>query len=559
MTTETPEIHRLNWALSAFARSSAALIRFTSFQGLVPQICDAVVGNNDYLLAAVGLAEDGPNKPIRFVATAGLAAAYLDGINLSWSDEIPEGRGPAGQAIRSGVPWIMRDSLVDERFAHWRKRAQSFGIRSSVTVPFVSDDGVSGILAVYAGRSDAFGEQELDVFVKLAHELAFARAVEKSRGRLQQSEARYRMLAENGTDIILQYDCDERIVYSSPSIRQLGYAPEDVQGRSFGSLKHPSHLSRARQGFADALAGQAGRLEDWLAKTADGRWIWMEGRLAPLLDNAGTVVGVLLTLRDAQGRKQAKSALREVNAELTRVARIAALDAFSASLAHEINQPLAAMVMNSQSALRWLSDSPPNLEAVERALRRSERDALRATGIVERLRAMVTKAPAKAVDFDMNEAITEVLALTEASQQQTGILAMTDLCDGALMARGDRIQLQQVMMNLILNALEAMQSKPVAARRLLVRSGFTADREIQVEVEDRGGGIDEVAADRIFEHLFTTKVGGTGLGLAISRSIIEAHGGRIWVEPAWPHGAIFKFSIQGIDGMTKPADAGLNG
>jgi PAS domain S-box-containing protein len=550
MGAETPaslvmtpsELRRLNWALAAFARSSAALMRFTSFEGLVPQICDAIVGDNDYLLAMVGLAEAGATKPVRLIAAAGLATAYAEGLNLSWSDDVAEGQGPTGRAIRTGEPLIVRDSLEDQAFSPWRDRAQAFGIRSSVTVPFASEDGIVGVLVVYASRPDAFGEQEMDVFAKLAHELAFARSVEKARSDLIRSEARYRLLAENTLDLLLAYDLEGRITYVAPSIRRYGLEPDDMIGQPFGGMVHPDHRQLARQKFQDALAGKPDQIDDFQAQVSDGRWVWFEGQLAPIRDDAGKVIGLLATHHDVSARKAAEQALREVSSELTRVARISSLGAFSASLAHEINQPLAALLTNTDVALSWLSRDPPDLGKLEQAIGRIARDARRAGDIIDRMRLMMTKGPSKATVFDVNAAIGEVLALTQV-ERSADVGATIELSSQAPMISGDRIQIQQVMVNLIHNAIEAMQATPAQERRLIIRSNLLEGDQVLVEVEDRGPGLDPAQADRIFQHLFTTKAGGTGLGLSISKSIIESHGGRLWAEPATPKGASFCFKL----------------
>jgi len=246
-------------------------------------------------------------------------------------------------------------------------------------------------------------------------------------------------------------------------------------------------------------------------------------------------------------RRAAEEALREVSNELIRVSRISSLGAFSASLAHEINQPLAAMVTNSEVALRWLSRDPPELAKLEQAVKRSAQDAKRAGEIVDRMRSMMTKGPSKTADFDVNLAIREVLALTQV-ERSPDLRTTIELSSQAPVVSGDRIQIQQVMVNLIHNAMEAMQAAPAGERWLKIRSDVVEDGMVRVEVEDRGSGFDPAKADRIFEQLFTTKSGGTGLGLSISKSIIEAHGGRIWAKPASPNGAIFCFQLPLLTG-----------
>ena len=402
-----------------------------------------------------------------------------------------------------------------------------------VDIPYLSDSNETGRIAATLG---AFKQGLIDAVER-------HKQVEEGNAALRLSEARYRLLADNSTDVIMRYDAQGQILYVSPSIARYGYRPEDIVGSQLGLLHHPNYRDRAHQRFADTLGGKPDHLEDWQARTADGRWVWMEGRLAPLLGDEGAIIGVLETLRDAQTRREAEEALREVNAELMRVARASALGALATSIAHEINQPLAAVVINSEAAMRWLSNTPSNVDMAAEAIGRCARDARRASEVVNRMRSMVTRQEAKHADFELNEAIAEVLTLTQGERKALDVESHLLLIDGQAIIHGDRIQFQQVLLNLIINAIDAMREVPADERRLTISSHDMKGGDLQVAVEDCGVGVDQEAADRIFQHLFSTKVGGTGLGLAISQSIIEAHGGRIWVEPATPRGAIFKFNI----------------
>jgi signal transduction histidine kinase len=206
------------------------------------------------------------------------------------------------------------------------------------------------------------------------------------------------------------------------------------------------------------------------------------------------------------------------------------------------------LTANCEAAVLWLGRDPPDLDRATQSIRRCEQNARRASEIVNRLRAMVTKDTSKVSEFRLNDAVREIVSLTQSEQRRANVAVKLDLADSGAMVRGDRIQIQQVIMNLIMNAIESMVDTPVAARRLVVRTATAGDGKVRVEVEDRGSGVDPEAADRIFDRLFTTKSGGTGVGLAISKSIIEAHGGRIWTAPAQPQGAVFCFEIPAVSG-----------
>jgi len=355
------------------------------------------------------------------------------------------------------------------------------------------------------------------------------------------SEERYRLLADNVTDIIFKHDLDWRIDYVSPSVRQLGYAPEELIG-SVHVFIHPDEDDALHSRLTGLLEGRPCGSFEARVRKADGGWMWIEANPTAVRDDQGRITGVLSIWRDVTARKAAEATLQEMRAEMARVARISTLGAFSASLAHEINQPLGALVINSEVAQRLLETDPPDMTKIARAVERSGRDARRASDIVARMRSLTTRRPAQASDFNLNEAIGEMLALSRGELERWSVVVEETLGGEAIRVHGDRIQIQQVVLNLIQNAVEAMRESPWPERRLRIGCRLVGG-EVRVEIEDRGPGLDPASANAAFEHLFTTKHGGTGLGLAISRSIIEAHGGLIWVEAADPHGAVFKFQL----------------
>jgi signal transduction histidine kinase len=373
---------------------------------------------------------------VRLVAGAGLAAGYLEGLTLSWSEDTPEGRGPAGRALRSNQPFVLRDTLRDPSFARWRERAIRFGIRSSVTIPFSQNGTPAGVLIVYAGQPDAFGARELDVFVRLSRELAFARTLEEDRAQLRAAE---------------------------------------------------------------------------------------------------------------EARDAAEEAARESLAELARAARVITVATFASSIAHEVNQPVAAIMANSEAALRWLAKSPPNLEEARAALSRITRDAERTSAVVGRTRGMLTKDLGRREAVDVHPLLREALGFTELQRKRASIKAETDFAEGLPTVWADPVQVQQVAVNLIANAVEAMKGAQGRRRLLKVSTALTEDGEIRISVADNGSGVDETNAARIFNHLFTTKAEGMGLGLSICKAIVETHGGRLELTPNEPCGAVFSFTLPVMD------------
>jgi C4-dicarboxylate-specific signal transduction histidine kinase len=247
---------------------------------------------------------------------------------------------------------------------------------------------------------------------------------------------------------------------------------------------------------------------------------------------------------DVTERKRAEEALRNTQADLARFARVTTLGELTASIAHEINQPLAAIVTNGNASLRWLAGQPPNLEEARQALVRTINEGHRAGEIITRIRALASKAPPQKSWLDINETILEVLALTRSQVQKHRIALETQLATDLPLILGDRIQLQQVLLNLILNAVEAMAGASESPRQLLVSASRDGTKGVLVAVRDSGPGLEVESLEQLFETFYTTKAEGMGMGLSISRSIIEAHGGRLWATPNEGQGATFKFTLQ---------------
>ena len=272
----------------------------------------------------------------------------------------------------------------------------------------------------------------------------------------------------------------------------------------------------------------------------DGTVKHVQGVGRPDIDASGSVefVGTIIDITE---RKRAEEALRETQAELERVARLTIMGELTASIAHEINQPLGAVVNNASACLRWLAVQ--NLEEARRSLAMVIADGHRAAEIIGRVRALAQKAPPRKDWVDLNDTIRDVIALARHELQAHRVFLMSELAGDLPLVLGDRIQLQQVLLNLMINAIEAMSSAGDGQYELVVRSARDAAKGVLVAVRDSGPGPDPKSLDRLFEAFYTTKTHGLGLGLAISRRIIEAHGGRLWATANTPRGAVFQFTL----------------
>jgi signal transduction histidine kinase len=241
--------------------------------------------------------------------------------------------------------------------------------------------------------------------------------------------------------------------------------------------------------------------------------------------------------------RTAVDGLRESERQLAHANRVATMGQLSASIVHEVSQPIAAVVINSHVALLSQDAKPPNTDAVRRALEGIVRDGQRAAEILDRIRALIKKAPARKDAFDLNEAIREVVRLTHGEATKHRVLVRTQLADDLPPVEGDRVQLQQVVLNLIVNAIDAMSSTDEGLRELRIGTGKGEADGVLVAVRDSGPGLPPASLDRLFEPFYTTKSSGLGMGLSICRSIIEAHGGRLWAGPNVPKGAAFQFTV----------------
>jgi two-component system, LuxR family, sensor kinase FixL len=289
---------------------------------------------------------------------------------------------------------------------------------------------------------------------------------------------------------------------------------------------------------------RSGRWEGELIHTGrDGKRIVVVSRWALERDEQGRPVAALELNSDITARKRAEEALHQAQAELAHLTRVMTVGELAASIAHEVNQPLTAVITNGNAGLRWLARDPPNLEEAQEAMRRMIRDGSRASEVIARIRTLIRRAEPQKARLALNDVIEEVIALADSEVRRSRVLLKTDLAADLPPVLADRIQLQQVLLNLMLNGMEAMRAVTDRARELIVRSQSDETDTLRVAVQDCGAGIDPQDMDRIFTAFFTTKPEGLGMGLAISRSIIEAHGGRMWATPNVGPGVTVQFTL----------------
>jgi C4-dicarboxylate-specific signal transduction histidine kinase len=310
---------------------------------------------------------------------------------------------------------------------------------------------------------------------------------------------------------------------------------------------HPDDRDRVDEVFREASRQKRGYAVELRIVLPDGTLKYIESTGHPLLSANGEHVEILGTTVDVTERRRAQQEherLRQLESDLAHLNRLSIMGELTASLAHEILHPIATARNNARAAMRFLALSPPNLDEIRDALGCVVRDADRAKDIVGRIRDHIRKAPPRMDRIDLNEAINEVIGMVQSSIDKNSVSVRTRLMDGSVPIRGDRVQLQQVVLNLILNAVEAMSSvEEVGARELSIRTEEDKSGGIRLAVSDSGPGIDPAHLERIFEPFYTTKDSGVGMGLSICRSIIDAHEGRLWAAANQPRGAIFQVSL----------------
>jgi PAS domain S-box-containing protein len=362
---------------------------------------------------------------------------------------------------------------------------------------------------------------------------------------LRHSEERFRTLVQFSFDVYWETDAQHRFTHQEFA-ESLADAPElgSEIGKTRWDVPYLEPDEEAWRRHRETLDAHLPFRDFELARPApDGskRYVSVSG--LPVFDDTGRFVGYRGVGRHITERRLAEDAMRAMQAELAHVNRVTTMGELSASIAHEVNQPIAATVTNAQAALRWLRAQPPDLDEVRASLSRIAEDGKRAGNVISGIRALINKVPPRKDRFDLNEAVLEMVALTRSEVLNHGILLQTELAPGLPRVDGDRTQLQQVILNLILNAIEAMGGIDEGTRELRINTEREAGGGVLVTVRDSGPGLDLADTERVFTAFYTTKPKGMGMGLAICRSMVEAHGGRMWASANEPRGAVFQFTL----------------
>ena len=342
-------------------------------------------------------------------------------------------------------------------------------------------------------------------------------------------------------DAVLVRDPESRVVFWNPGAEETyGWTAEQAMGRVTHDLLQ-TKFPVSREAVEAALR-EHGRWEGELTHvTRGGATIVVASRWSLQRDERGAPRAILEINRDVTDRKRAEEALRAAQADLAHFTRVSALGELTASIAHEVSQPLAAVVTNAGACLRWLAHEPPVLGEARQTARHILDDGNRASEVIDRVRALVRRSPPRTTSLSINDTVLEVMALVRGEARSARVTLESQLADDLPRVAGDRIQVQQVILNLIVNAMDATRGVDDGPRDVVVSSGRHSEG-VCVAVRDSGVGLASETLDQLFKPFFTTKAGGMGMGLAISRSIV-AHGGRLWATPNDRRGATFHFVV----------------
>jgi PAS domain S-box-containing protein len=463
--------------------------------------------------------------------------------------EVPEGL--VRYAVRTQEIVILEDASSRNAFSHEpylvQRRAHSI-----LCLPLINQGKLIAILYLENNLTPrVFTPERVTVLKVLASQAAISLENTRLYRDLEDREAKIRRLVDANIIGIFVADPEGRVIEANDAfLRIIGYEREDLDSRRlrWNELTPPEWRERDIRTVAELRStGTVQPFEKELLRKDGSRVPVLIGATVFKEDGNEGVAFVL----DLTERKRAEEAIRVLESDFAHMNRVSMMGELAASLAHEITQPIASARNNARAAQNFLDMQPPDLSEVREALASVVGDVDRSGDIIDRIREHMKKAPLRMERFDLNAAIDEVIVLARSAIMRNGVSVRTRLVGGLLPVHGDRIQLQQVVLNLTLNAVEAMGSGGAGARELSI-SSEQDHTGILVAVRDSGPGIDPKHLDRVFEAFYTTKSEGTGMGLSICRSIIDAHGGRLWVEANEPRGAVFRFTLPAAEGLTNP-------
>jgi signal transduction histidine kinase len=529
---------------------SSALATEESLRGQLQSCTEAVVRHLDAAVARIWVTTK-DERVLELQASAGLDT-HLDGAH----SHVPVGHLNIGRIAQERTPHVTNDVVNDPGLSDpdWAPAEEMVAFAG---IPLLVGSQAVGVLEVFSRKP--ISPATVETLSTIAETIALGIQRAQGEAALRRSEA---FLAEaqhlSRTGSFSWRVATDEITWSEQAYRVF----EFDQGVSvtldlIGTRVHPDDLplwhemiDRARGDGSDFEYEHRLQMPDHSVK-----YLHVVAHAARDRDGQLEYIGAV---QDVTQRRLSDEALGKVRSELAHVARVTSLGALAASIAHEVNQPLSGIITNASTCLRMLDASPPNIDGACETARRTIRDGNRASEVITRLRALFSKKEPATEAVDLNKATREVMALSRSELQRSRVILQPELADDLPPVSGDRVQLQQVILNLLLNAAEAMSGVDDRPRQLVIRTERDEGDRVRLAVQDAGVGFEPDAVDKLFQAFYTTKHSGMGIGLSVSRSIIEGHHGRLWAAPNEGPGATFSFSLprraEGAVGARTPGD-----
>jgi PAS domain S-box-containing protein len=540
------ELRNINRALRLTSLCNQEMVRATDESALLQAICKIAVEHGGYRMAWVGFAEQDEAKSVRPAAHAGFDDGYLDTVNITWADA-ERGRGPTGKAIRTCQTVRTRNISTEPDFEPWRAAAIQRGYASSIALPLLGEGRCFGALTMYAGEQDAFNPKEIELLGEMANDLAYGigalrHRAERKRAEkaLHAEERRYQTLAEISPVGIFRADALGQTTYVNPRWCQIaGLSAKDALGEGWLRAVHPQDREQVAQGWHEAVQAPHSSMADYRFVHPNGTVAWVMGQAVPEKDEAGRVVGYVGTITDITEKK-------ELETRLLRTQRLESVGRLASGIAHDLNNILAPMLMSAPVLREALQD--PELRQLVDTI---ESSAVRGAGIIRQLLTFGRGLEGERVPVQLKSLVQDMCNIIRETFPKN-IIAARETPTGAWLVRGDATQLHQILMNLCVNARDAMPDGGTLTLELEnvevneavagMNPGASPGRYVALGVTDTGTGIPPENLDKIFDPFFTTKgVGeGTGLGLSTVIGIVKSHNGFIQVNSRLGQGTQFK-------------------